>query len=37
MNEAEYNEEDLEEIKQAALDYQAWEAGEIDDNGNEVE
>lgn len=37
MNEAEYNEEDLEEIKQAALDYQAWEAGEIDDDGNEVE
>jgi hypothetical protein len=34
---AEYSEEDLEEIKQAALDYQAWEAGEIDDDGYEVE
>ena len=34
---AEYSEEDLEEIKQTALDYQAWEAGEIDDDGNELE
>jgi hypothetical protein len=36
-DDAEYSEEDLEEINQAALDYRAWEAGEIDDDGYEVE
>jgi hypothetical protein len=34
MNKAASNEEDLDEIKHAAEDYQAWEAGEIDDDGN---